>query len=74
MCGLCQLQNPFSDPMAAHNPLDNLKAKALQLKKDIAMHERTAQTRATYGMPLCKASAERLATMRAEQFELARQL
>lgn len=74
MCGLCQLQHVFGDPLNAHDPLDAVRARAARLKRLVSLHEKAARNLDEVGLPPCDDSGERLKAYKTEQFELARQL
>ena len=74
MCGLCQLQGVFGDPVGAHDPLDLVKIRAARLKRVISIHENVARKRAQAGEDPCEVSVARLSALKAEQYELARKL
>ena len=68
MCGLCQLQHVFGDPLQGSNPVDAIKERAVRLKRIIRLHERYVEKHQ------CEETAERLKVFRAEQYELSRNL
>ena len=74
MCGLCQLQGVFGNPVGEHDPLDTIKTRAAQLKRVITIHENVARKRAQAGEEPCEVSVARLTALKAEQYELAHKL
>ena len=73
MCGLCQLHLPFG-AIPLNSAIDRLKTRAIEIKQAIKVYEVVAQFREEINEPPCEVSAERLRSLKDEQFKLAQKL
>lgn len=74
MCGLCQLQHVFGDPLLGTPTVDLVRKRALRVKRLISLHEKRLAVDKKHGNPECPDTVQRLADLRQEQFELSRNL
>lgn len=74
VCGLCQLQHVFGDPLQGANTVDTVRKRALKVKRLIRLHEKRIAVDRKLNKPECQDTVKRLEDLRVEQFELSRNL